>query len=75
MRIKLTTKQKIKLELQHKGSRDKRKCDRIKAVLLTDEGWCESQISQALRIHQTTVNKYVIDFHNEKKLSSESGGS
>ena len=44
---------------RHIMCRDKNECDRIKAILLSDEGWSEGMISQALRKHQTTINRYL----------------
>jgi hypothetical protein len=35
----LTDQERTQLKMQHKRERDKRICDRIKAVLLSDEGW------------------------------------
>jgi len=37
--VTLTAEQKNDLETRHDESRDKRVCDRIKAVLLRSEGW------------------------------------
>ncbi len=37
----------------HDIERDSRVCDRIKAVLLASEGWSQTMISQALRIHES----------------------
>ena len=42
--------------------RDRRVCDRIKAVLLASEGWSLTMISQALRIHESTVARYLSDY-------------
>ena len=54
MKITISEEQKEKLEEQHKTERDSRVCDRIKAVLLANEGWTQKQITQALRIHETS---------------------
>lgn len=51
-KVNLTPEQKIDLEAFHDTSRDKRVCDRIKAVLLRSEGWTTSMIAQALRLHE-----------------------
>jgi len=75
MNIQLTQAQKIKLEVQHRKERNSKICDRIKAVLLSSEGWTQSQIAQALRIHETTVANHIIEYSNQKKLKNESGGS
>ncbi|MCP5062258.1 MAG: hypothetical protein GY936_07340 [Ignavibacteriae bacterium] len=47
MEIKLSESEKIKLEKQHKKEKNCKVCDRIKAVLLSSEGWTQSQIAQA----------------------------
>jgi transposase len=75
MKIQLTQEQKKELEAQHKKERDSKVCDRIKAVLLSSEGWTQSQIAQALRIHETTVAIHIADYLRERKLKNESGGS
>ena len=73
--IHLPQKEKEKLEIRHKKSRDKRECDRIKAVLLCHEGWSSIMIAQALRKHESSIVHHLNDFIQGGKLSSESGGS
>lgn len=73
-RIHLTESEKFTLELRHTHSSDRKEGDRIKAVLLRSEGWSVPKISQALRIHETTVTRYLNDFR-EGKLKNSSGGS
>ena len=75
MKITLTTKQKQELEIQHDMTRDGRVRDRIKAVLLASEGWSAAMISQALRIHETTVLRHLKDYEHSDKLKPENGGS
>ena len=75
MNIQLTQEQKIKLEAQHRKERDSKVCDRIKAVLLSSEGWTQSQIAQALRIHDTTVANHISEYLKQNKLKNISGGS
>ena len=67
MNIQLTQGQKIELETQHKKERDRKVGDRIKAILLSSEGWSQSQIAQALRIHETTVATHIKEYLDEKK--------
>ena len=74
-KIELTEDQKEALETRHKKSCGKRESDRIKAVLLRDENWSTSLIAQALRIHETSVVRYIDDYLIHKKLSLSSGGS
>ena len=75
MNIELSNQKKKQLERMHDSSRDRRVCDRIKAVLLASEGWSVSMISQALRIHQTTVIRHINDYLQSEKLKPENGGS
>lgn len=75
MKVTLTYKQKYELENQHDKTRDDRVRDRIKAVLLASEGWSTAMISQALRIHETTVLRHLHDYAQSEKLKPENGGS
>ena len=75
MKITLTKKQKQALESQHGKTRDGRVRDRIKAVLLASEGWSTPMISQALRIHQTTVLHHLSSYQESEKLKPGNGGS
>jgi DNA-binding NarL/FixJ family response regulator len=63
------------LKARHKKERDKRICDRIKAVLLFDEGWSYQQIAHALLLSDEAVRQYVLDFQEHRKLKPENGGS
>jgi len=73
-RNNLSSKEKARLERRHKVCKDTKECDRIKAVLLRSEGWTVAMISQALRIHETSVNRHLNDYENNK-LKPENGGS
>lgn len=53
---------------------DRKEGDRIKAILLRSEGWTVPKISQALRIHQSTIIRHIQDYQSGK-LKNESGGS
>ncbi len=75
MNVTLTKQQKQELETQHDITRDGRVRDRIKAVLLASEGWSVLMISQALRIHPTTVARHIHDYEQINKLKPENGGS
>jgi transposase len=72
---KLSQIEREKLKLHHKKGRDKRICDRIKAVLLFDEGWNYHQIAHALLLSDEAVRQHILDFHKENKLKPENGGS
>ena len=71
----LNEKTKADLEKRHRRERDGRVRDRIKAVLLKDEGWTHRQIAQALRIHEETIRQHMTDWLEEEKLKPENGGS
>lgn len=64
-----------KLLEQHKHERDKRVCDRIKAVLLYDKGWSYHQIAEALLISHEAVRKHTLDYEAAQKLAPRNGGS
>ncbi len=59
----------------HDSTRDGRVRDRIKVVLLASEGWSQATISQALRIHESTVARHLSDYVLSEKIKPENGGS
>jgi transposase len=71
----LSDQEKVQLKIQHKKERDKRICDRIKAVLLYDKGWSPQQIAEALLISDQAVRNHIEDYKTSTKLRPESGGS
>lgn len=58
-RLYLTSEEKGFLEEAHQASENRKEGDRIKAILLRSEGWTVPQISQALRLHQSTIIKHI----------------
>lgn len=73
--LPLGEEKKKELESLHRKERDGRIRDRIKAVLLKDEGWACKEIAQALRIHEESVRQHLFDWFDEQKLKPENGGS
>jgi len=73
-KLYITPEEKARLERMHSCCEDRKKGDRIKAILLRSEGWTVPQISQALRLHQSTVIRHINDYKSGK-LENESGGS
>lgn len=71
----LTEPEREQLKHQHKKERDKRVCDRIKAVLLYDEGWSPKEIARVLLISDEAIRHQIDDYKMSKKLRPESGGS
>ena len=75
MKINLTDMQKFYLEQQHKVEPNSDISDRIKAILLSNKGWTQTEIAEALLIHKTTVWSHLNDYLRTQKLNNNSGGS
>ena len=71
----LTDQERTQLKIQHKQEHDGRIRDRIKAILLYDEGWTPQKIAKVLLISDQAVRNHVEDYKASNKLKSESGGS
>ena len=71
---KLTIIEREGLKIRHKGERDKRICDRIKAVLMYDNGYNLSEISEILLLSHEGIRKHLEDYHSKEKLVPENGG-
>lgn len=71
----LTELEREQLKRQHKQERDKRICDRIKAILLSDEGWSAEEIARVLLISDQAVRNHLEDYKASNKLKPNSGGS
>jgi transposase len=63
------------LRVLHKKERDCKKCDRIKAIVLSDEVWPITLIAEALLLDEGTIRNHIKDYKSSKKLNIESGGS
>jgi len=70
-----THDERTHLILDHKKERDKRVCDRIKAILLYDKGWTLMQIAEALLPSDDAIRQHIKEHKESKKLKPESGGS
>ena len=71
----LSEQEKQELKRQHKQERDKRVCDRIKAVLLHDKGWSAEKIAEVLLITDVSVRNHLEEYAASKKLKPANGGS
>ena len=71
----LSEEEKSSLRKKHKKERDKRVCDRIKAVLLRDKGWTWMQTAEALLLSEEMLRKHLEDYKTSKKLKPANGGS
>lgn len=72
---KLTNNEKEELRLRHRQDRDRRICDRIKAVLMYDDGYNITEISKVLLLSDEAIRKHLIDYHSHSKLTTENGGN
>ena len=72
---KLTEKEREDLKSRHKVERDKRVCDRIKAVLMYDNGYRLEEIAKVLLLSHEGIRKHLIDQHGQAKLEPENGGN
>lgn len=73
-RLFLLPNEKAELEERHQACKDRKEGDRLKAILLRSEGWTVPEISQALRLHHSTIIRHVQEY-KAGKLKNESGGS
>lgn len=73
--IFLSDSERAHLKAQHRRERDKRICDRIKAVLLFDKGWSIAEIAEALLLSEDAIREHVAEYRESKKLKPENGGS
>lgn len=75
MKIELTDNQIRAFEAQHRHSRDRRICDRIRCVLLSAQGWSVAMIATSQLINEMTVRRHLLDWLHDEKLKPENGGS
>jgi transposase len=71
----LTPEEREELKAQHRLERDKRICDRIKAMLLSDKGWSYQEIAEALLLSEGAVKQHIEEYLESQKLKPENGGS
>ena len=71
----LDSREREELKVEHRRQRDRKVCDRIKAILLYDKGWTSQQIAKVLLISDQAVRNHISDYVASKKLNLESGGS
>lgn len=71
----LTSDERSFLISLHRKEKQRKRCDRIKAVLLYDAGYSYSEISRILLLDDETIRRHVGDYIAKKKLKGSSGGS
>jgi transposase len=75
MREWLSPEQRQNLLARHRRERDRRVADRIKAVILYDDGWSTEEIAHALLLSDEAVRQHIKDYADKQKLKPENGGS
>lgn len=71
----LTNEQVIELKAHHRRERDRRVADRIKAVILANNGWTYKRIAEALMLDEETISVQVKEYQTKEKLKPGNGGS
>ena len=72
---RLTAQECAHLKKCHKKERDKRICDRIKAVLLYDKGYSYTKVAEIRLLDDETIRRHVKTYFSRNKLKPENGGS
>ena len=75
MERKLNADERKELQKRHKKERDKRICDRIKAVLAYDDGYSYSEIARLLLLDDETIRRHIEEYFEKTKLKPSNGGS
>jgi transposase len=75
MQTFLTPSERTSLKLAHRSERDRKIGDRMKVVLLCDQGESFAVIAKFLFIDEQTARRHMQDYFNDKKLDGSSGGS
>jgi transposase len=71
----LKEEEREELKSDHRKEKNRRTADRIKAVLMSNEGWSFREISKILLLDEETVSKHIFEYRESKKLKIETGGS
>ena len=71
----LTDLERSELVSRHKREKEKRIADRIKAVLLSDEGWTSEEIAKALFLDDSTVRLHIAKYMDYRLLTAAHKGS
>jgi DNA-binding NarL/FixJ family response regulator len=69
----LLSDKRLELLKLHRLERDGKIRDRIKSVLLSDDGWTYKAIAKVLFLDQVTISSYVNDYKIKNKLKNNSG--
>lgn len=75
MKKTLSVETREQLRLHHRQARNSKVRDRIKAVLMHDDGYAIGEIARVLLIDDETVRRHLRDYFERRKLRGESGGA
>ncbi len=70
MEFPLTEQDREELKVIHKSLKDKRKADKIKAILMLDLGYTATEITSNLMIDENTVTRWKKKFLKSKNLEA-----
>ena len=56
MKLELSNNEVLELKILHRAERDRKKCDRIKAILMFNKGYSAVEIGTVLLIDENTVS-------------------
>ena len=60
----LSDEEREQLKQKHRKERDGRVRDRIKSVILSDQGWTPKKIAEALLISEDAVRNHIQEYKN-----------
>jgi len=69
--IKLTSQERIELKNLHRKCRkDQRKADRIKAIIMLDNGYLAKEVAKVLLLEEDTITNYKKRFIHRQDMES-----
>ena len=66
MKLELSNNEVLELKTQHRAERDRKACDRIKAILMFNKGYTAVEIGEVLLIDENTVSGWKYRYLNRK---------
>lgn len=68
MNCKLSPEERETLLQRHRSEHAQKTADRIKAILLSDDGWSNRAIARVLFLDEETIARHIKDYVNSAKL-------
>ena len=66
MKLELSNNEVLELKILHRAERDRKRCDRIKAILMFNKGYSAVEIGEVLLIDENTVSGWKDRYLNRK---------